>query len=103
MLENGCIKEHGRYQELVDREGEVARLAAEFGGGMAGSDSESDKSSETYQDDSINAEKQRSKERSMGAAGTGRLEGRLIVKERRTTGSISRKGISSIFLSCAHC
>lgn len=91
MLENGRIKEHGRYQELAAREGDVARLAAEFGG-TADSDSDSDKSSETYQDDSIDAEKQRSKERSQGAAGTGRLEGRLIVKERRTTGSISRQG-----------
>ncbi|KAF5359779.1 hypothetical protein D9756_003206 [Leucocoprinus leucothites] len=90
MMDNGRIKEHGTYAELTSKEGDVARLAAEFGG-LADSDSESDGSSETFQDDSIDAEKQRSKERSQGAAGTGRLEGRLIVKERRTTGSVPGK------------
>lgn len=97
MMENGRIKEHGRYQELADKEGDVARLVAEFGGGTNDSDSVSDKSSDTIQDDSIDEEKQRSKEKTRGAAGTGRLEGRLIVKERRTTGSLSGKG-SSLFV-----
>ncbi|KAJ3572547.1 hypothetical protein NP233_g3005 [Leucocoprinus birnbaumii] len=89
MLDNGTIKEHGTYTELEHQEGEVARLVAEFGGAVD-SESESDRSSETIRDDSIDTEKQRSKERTQGAAGTGRLEGRLIVKEKRTTGSVSR-------------
>lgn len=94
MMENGHVKEHGRYQDLMDKDGDVARLAAEFGG-VNDSDSVSDKSSTTVQDDSIDQEKQRSREKAQGAAGTGRLEGRLIVKEKRTTGSISGRGIVS--------
>ncbi|KXN81322.1 Multidrug resistance-associated protein 1 [Leucoagaricus sp. SymC.cos] len=90
MLENGRIKEYGSYQELAAKGGDVARLATEFGG-IPDSDSESDRSSDTMQDDDIDAQKERSKEKSKGVAGTGRLEGRLIVKERRTTGSVSRK------------
>ncbi|KAF7773337.1 hypothetical protein Agabi119p4_5504 [Agaricus bisporus var. burnettii] len=91
MMENGCIKEQGRYQDLTEQNGEVARLAAAFGGGVNDSDSDTDKSSTTLDRDSIDEEKQRSKESQRGAAGTGKLEGRLIVKERRTTGSVSAK------------
>lgn len=95
-MENGRFKEHGSYQELAEKEGDVARLAAEFGG-VNDSDSESDRSSETFQDDSVDQEKQRAKERALDAAGTGKLEGRLIVKERRTTGSVSAKGTGNFF------
>jgi len=91
LLENGGIKEHGTYSDLMAKESDVSRLTAEFGG-IVDSDFESDGSSETVQNDSIDLEKDRSKERIKGAAGTGRLEGRLIVKERRTTGSLSKKG-----------
>lgn len=91
LLENGGIKEHGTYSDLMAKDSDVARLTAEFGG-IVDSDSESDGSSETFQNDSVDVEKDRSKEKIKGAAGTGRLEGRLIVKERRTTGSLSRKG-----------
>ncbi|KAF9448313.1 ABC protein [Macrolepiota fuliginosa MF-IS2] len=87
MIENGFIKEHGTYQGVVEKEGDLARLTAEFGGAND-SDSVSDGSSNTAQDDSIDEEKQRSQAK---AAGTGRLEGRLIVKERRTTGSVPAK------------
>lgn len=96
MMENGCIKEQGRYQDLTEQNGEVARLAAAFGGGMIDSDSDTDKSSTTLDKDSIDEEKQRSKESQRGAAGTGKLEGRLIVKEKRTTGSVSAKGGTSL-------
>lgn len=98
MMENGRFKEHGSYQELAEKEGDVARLAAEFGG-VNDSDSESDRSSETFQDDSVDQEKQRAKERALDAAGTGKLEGRLIVKERRTTGSVSAKGTGNFFFA----
>jgi len=97
MLENGRIKERGSYSDLTVKEGHVARLMAEFGG-IADSDSESDGSSETFQNNSIDAEKERAQEKIKGAVGTGRLEGRLIVKERRTTGSLSRKGTMSWFI-----
>lgn len=78
------------------KDSDVSRLTAEFGG-IVDSDSESDGSSETFQNDSTDVEKDRSREKIKGAAGTGRLEGRLIVKERRTTGSLSGKG--AIFYS----
>jgi hypothetical protein len=91
-MENGCIKEQGRYQDLTERNGEVARLAAAFGGGTNDSDSDTDKSSATIEEDSIDQEKERSDESQRGAAGTGKLIGRLIVKEKRTTGSVPAKG-----------
>lgn len=92
LMENGCIKEQGRYRDLTEKNGEVARLTAAFGGDANDCDSDTDKSSTTFEDDSIDQEKGRSKEYQRAAAGTGKLIGRLIVKEKRTTGSVSAKG-----------
>jgi hypothetical protein len=39
------------------------------------------------------------KARSRGAAGTGKIEGKLIVKERRTTGGVAWSGACFFFLS----
>lgn len=83
-LHDGRLAEQGTFQELIAANGEFARLDKEYGG----SDS---KPAEKQQATTAVAEDLKSKSRSAykRAAGTGKLEGKLIVKEQRTTGSIS--------------
>ncbi|KAJ7510427.1 ABC protein [Mycena galericulata] len=84
-LENGRISEHGSYQELLDKRGEFARLDAEFGGdGNAEAEAVENLITTTVTVEEL-------KIKSAKAAGTGKLAGNLIVKERRTTGSVSWK------------
>ena len=88
-LHDGCLAEQGTYQELIAANGEFARLDKEYGG----NDSQP---AEKQQTTIAIAEDLKSKLRSAykHAAGTGKLEGKLIMKEQRTTGSISRQGNS---------
>ncbi|KAJ7116426.1 P-loop containing nucleoside triphosphate hydrolase protein [Mycena epipterygia] len=82
-LENGRISEHGSYQELLDKKGEFARLDKEFGGGGSGEG----ESAENLVTVTVTVEELKMK--SAKAGGTGKVAGKLIVKERRTTGSVS--------------
>ncbi|KAJ7678473.1 ABC protein [Mycena rosella] len=82
-LEGGRVSEHGTYQELLDKKGEFARLDKEFGGG---GDGESAEDLVT-----ITTTVEELKLKSARAGGTGKIEGKLITKERRTTGSVSWK------------
>ena len=88
-LHDGCLAEQGTFQELIAANGNFARLYKEYGG----NDSQP---TEKQQVTTTVAEDVRLKLRSAykHAAGTGKLEGKLIVKEQRTTGSISRQGNS---------
>ncbi|KAK0469882.1 ABC protein [Desarmillaria tabescens] len=80
-LDDGCIIEQGTYQQLLADDGNFARLVTEFGG-----TSSSSEASNVNEDEGLEAIKSKSAQASV--KGTGKLEGRLIVKERRTTGSL---------------
>ncbi|KAJ7164009.1 ABC protein [Mycena crocata] len=84
-LEDGHISEHGSYQELLDKKGEFARLDKEFGGGGT-AENEGVENLVT-----VTATVEELKIKSAKVAGTGKIEGKLITKERRTTGSVSWK------------
>ncbi|KAF5327366.1 hypothetical protein D9619_004466 [Psilocybe cf. subviscida] len=88
-LSEGRIAEQGTYQQLIEANGEFARLDKEFGGGDSIEQSD-DNSEDADQKQGDLKEKLAMKSR-LAAAGTGKLEGKLIVKEHRTTGSISGK------------
>ncbi|KAJ6466582.1 ABC protein [Mycena vitilis] len=83
-LENGRISERGSYQELLDKNGEFARLDKEFGGGVAEGEPVENLVTVTVTVEELMA-------KSAKAGGTGKIEGKLITKERRTTGSVSWK------------
>ena len=89
-LHDGRLTEEGTFQELIAANGKFARLYNEFGGKH---DSEQ---TEKQQTTKAVAEDNKSKLRSTykHAAGTGKIDGKLIVNEKRTTGSISRQGNS---------
>ncbi|KJA26268.1 hypothetical protein HYPSUDRAFT_36540 [Hypholoma sublateritium FD-334 SS-4] len=93
-LRDGCVAEQGTFEELIHANGEFARLDKEFGGG----DSEQGQRSSGK---GINKEDLKTKlastSRRQAATGTGKLEGKLIVKERRSTGSISNKVYMAYF------
>ncbi|KAK0235808.1 ABC protein [Armillaria nabsnona] len=80
-LDDGSIVEQGTYQKLLADDGNFARLVTEFGG-----TSSSPETSDASDDDGL--EEIKSKSAQASGKGTGKLEGRLIVKERRTTGSV---------------
>ncbi|KAJ6518372.1 ABC protein [Mycena vulgaris] len=85
-LDGGRIAEAGTYKELIDRGGEFARLDREFGGREAQTEKEGEEEEEG-QVQVVTVEDAKAK--SAGAEGTGKIEGRLIVKEHRTTGGVS--------------
>lgn len=102
-MENGRIIEEGTYDELIRMEGPFSRLMKEFGG--KGTAAEKQPAGQTLLDGDTRAQEERdlavqeagkgaSKvSRAVGkAAGTGKLEGRLIQSEKRTIGSVSKRG-----------
>ncbi|KAJ7780388.1 hypothetical protein B0H14DRAFT_3894057 [Mycena olivaceomarginata] len=80
------IAEAGTYPDLIARGGEFARLDREFGGAAA---KESSEEGEEEQPQLQVVSVKDAKKRSEGTKGTGKLEGRLMVKETRTTGSVA--------------
>ncbi|PPR03680.1 hypothetical protein CVT24_007801 [Panaeolus cyanescens] len=78
-LDNGYIAEQGTYPELMASNGEFARLSHEYGGGTTGED---EGVKPKLKHDAVNQLVNK-------AVGTGKLEGKLIIKEHRATGSIS--------------
>lgn len=126
-MKGGKIVESGTYDELMSRGGEFARLNKEYGGHsqdpvehrdgdtvkvsvgdgnklMSQSDTDSSgvkTAGPMTQDIATEAVKLKAVGvRKQAAVGTGKLEGRLMVKEQRSTGSISRKGVFSHTFSC---
>ncbi|KAJ7309378.1 ABC protein [Mycena albidolilacea] len=85
-LSGGRIAEAGTYPDLIARGGEFARLDREFGGAEA---KESSEEGEEEQPQLQVVSVEDAKKRSEGAKGTGKLEGRLMVKETRTTGGVA--------------
>ncbi|PPQ77123.1 hypothetical protein CVT25_010817 [Psilocybe cyanescens] len=84
-LRDGRIAEKGTYEELIQANGEFARLDKEFGG----SDSEQTQETQEVEENKDEIKLQLASPSRRGA-GTGKLEGKLIVKEHRSTGSISK-------------
>ncbi|KAJ7872414.1 ABC protein [Mycena leptocephala] len=90
-LDRGRIAEAGTYPELIASGGEFARLDREFGGAKA-EDAGGDGAGENGDEDEAQVQVvsvEDAKARSRGVAGTGKIEGKLIVKERRTTGGVA--------------
>lgn len=95
-MASGIIGEHGTYAELMARAGEFSRLAREFGGEQereeevkavdGGVDPKDNKT--LLSDDPVSKEKMRARVDLSKVAGKGTLEGRLMVKEKRTTGAV---------------
>ena len=91
-LRDGRLTEQGTFQELLAANGEFARLDKEYGG----NDSQpTDKPQATTA--VVGDLKSKSQSTHKRAGGTGKLEGKLIVKEQRTTGSIPLQS-NSLFL-----
>ncbi|KZS94671.1 ABC protein [Sistotremastrum niveocremeum HHB9708] len=83
-LVDGTIAEQGSYSTLIKHDGPFARLMVEFGGGSA-EEEEEDKKMRPQAD--LSAVKEKSSR--LNAVGTGKLEGRLMKAEKRTTGAVS--------------
>ena len=97
MLENGRIEEHGDFQALLEQGKNFARLMKEFGG-QAKREEEEEASEEAIEgipkmNSDINEAKIKSESAIKAGTGTGKLEGRLIVAEKRTTGSVGWSGM----------
>ncbi|KAI0768143.1 ABC protein [Trametes elegans] len=95
-LENGRIAEQGTYPELMDHGKEFARLMQEFGGKTQQEEDEAqaeedvvEAATKTPPAAAVDDAKTKSESVQRKGAGTGKLEGRLIVREKRTTGSVS--------------
>jgi ABC-type multidrug transport system ATPase subunit len=96
-LDNGRIAEHGTYEQLSSSDGEFARLNKQFGGHDEKKDDadHAEESAKLTQTNEVDEAKLKERK----GAGIGRLEGRLIVKEKRTTGSVSWRSQSVQFHS----
>ncbi|KAG2074771.1 ABC protein [Suillus decipiens] len=88
-LNNGVITESGTYEELISRGGDFARLDLEFGGHVSKENGEGQVEEATPQTGiTIEDVKLKSEQARKEATGSGKLKGRLIVKEKRSTGSV---------------
>lgn len=96
-LRDGHIAEHGTYDDLLARNGEFARLDREFGGQGRAQKTEEDEE-EAIEAAPSNAPKSldiahvRSKVEKNRSHVKNKLEGRLMVAEKRETGSVPWKG-----------
>ena len=95
--QNGRIAEQGTYADLMAHGKEFARLMQEFGGKTQEEEDEAEAEEDIaeaakHQAPAIDDAKNKSASVQRKGAGTGKLEGRLIVREKRTTGSVSYKG-----------
>ena len=114
-MNDGYITEHGTYQQLLAHGGEFARLDKAFGG-MRDDDGSASTSKSSSRTITVGDLKSKSANVERKGAGTGKLEGHLIVrtkylsiwclladaeqvKEKRTTGSVSWSG--KIILVCS--
>nr|GAT50189.1 ABC protein [Mycena chlorophos] len=92
MFDGGAIAEHGTYEQLLIRQGEFARLDQEFGGGA-------EPSSENL--NTVTTTVEELKDKSKAASGTGKMEGKLMSKERRSTGAVSWR-IYATYVKAGH-
>ncbi|KAF9243526.1 ABC protein [Melanogaster broomeanus] len=92
-MNNGVITESGTYGELIANDGVFAKLDMDYGGhnkdekkleGVEVELAEAQKQGATIEEAKLKSATAREK-----AMGHGKMEGRLIVKEQRSTGSVS--------------
>ncbi|KAJ4467870.1 ABC protein [Lentinula aciculospora] len=83
-MDAGKIAEHGSYKDLIFRDGEFARLDKEFGG-----DPTLETRTQSVDAVALEAMKSKTDRLERKGVGIGKLEGKLMVKEKRTTGSLS--------------
>ncbi|EPQ52646.1 ABC protein [Gloeophyllum trabeum ATCC 11539] len=94
-MDDGRVVEQGTYPQLIEANGEFARLAKEFGGESTEMQEEEsaeegvEEAKPALRMDVEEAKLKSEKQAKRAGAGTGKLEGRLIVAEKRTTGSVS--------------
>ncbi|CCM01415.1 uncharacterized protein FIBRA_03466 [Fibroporia radiculosa] len=92
-MKNGRIEEQGTFNELVDNGCEFSRLIKEFGGTTSQEEEAiEEQAADTPKGQSvtaINETRIKLESAKRAVAGTGKLEGRLIVPEKRMTGSVS--------------
>jgi ATP-binding cassette subfamily C (CFTR/MRP) protein 1 len=92
-VEDGKIVEEGTYVDLMAAKGPFARLLQEFGGDHAEEDEDGEDAEIAAKNLAIDNKLRRAEamEKSAAAAGTGRLEGRLMVAEKRIKGKVSTR------------
>lgn len=93
---DGRIDAQGKYQDLMAQNSSFSRLMQEFGG-QERREEEKEEQEEAVEGPSkqqamIDEEKVKSDSKQRLGAGTGKLEGRLMVAEKRSTGSVSWGG-----------
>ncbi|KAG1728440.1 hypothetical protein EDB19DRAFT_1642493 [Suillus lakei] len=88
-MDNGVIMENGTYDELITRGGDYARLDLEFGGHAFEGEKDGQAKEAAPVQAGVTIEDAKLKSERARASGSGKLEGRLIVKEKRSTGSVS--------------
>ncbi|KAI0694596.1 ABC protein [Cytidiella melzeri] len=101
-VDNGRIASQGKYEDLVRSDEAFAKLMKEFGGEEKHAEDVEEEEEAMEQKAPAQASleeaksKSESKQKRLGA-GSGKLEGRLIVSEKRTTGSVSWKVYGAYF------
>lgn len=96
-LQNGRVVEEGTYLSLMASQGPFSRMIADFGGSAEEKhevqDAKEEEVIEQIPKTGVEDLKVLLTRKRMGkAAGTGKLEGRLMQAETRKTGSIGRRG-----------
>ena len=103
-ISNGQIAEQGTYIDLMSKDGPFARLMKEFGGEQDGKEEsaieqdiqDADAKAQAKRDELAEVDNGKGRffaSKAIGnAAGTGKIEGRLIRSEKRTVGSLSKDG-----------
>ncbi|PSR78986.1 hypothetical protein PHLCEN_2v7173 [Hermanssonia centrifuga] len=94
-LGNGKIEAEGKYQDLVNGNASFSALMTQFGGETRHEEEVEEEESAmngiSDKQAAIDEAKLKSESKQRVGAGTGKLEGRLIVAEKRSTGSVSWK------------
>ncbi|KAG1720078.1 putative YOR1-ABC transporter [Suillus lakei] len=88
-MNNGVIMENGTYDERITRGGDYARLDLEFGGHAFEGKKDGQAEEAAPVQAGVTIEDAKLKSERARASGSGKLEGRLTVKEKRSTGSVS--------------
>ncbi|KAG9048922.1 hypothetical protein FS837_011659 [Tulasnella sp. UAMH 9824] len=97
---DGVIVEQGTYEELVGNGQAFSRLLQEFSGKQQQRSEEADGGVKISKDkkETLNEARQKLDLKNLGkAAGTGKIEGRLLKAEKRATGSID-KGVYATYI-----
>ncbi|EKM58258.1 uncharacterized protein PHACADRAFT_171522 [Phanerochaete carnosa HHB-10118-sp] len=100
-IDNGNIAAQGKYNDLVEHNDTFAKLMKEFGGEDKREEGVEEEEAAMTQAPRSNIGIEEAKLKSEAVervgAGSGKLEGRLIVAEKRTTGSVSWKVYGAYF------